>query len=55
MDYGQELRFGLFPSPDAAGWERTLMLAEVAEVSGYDLVSVRTTPTRPNISTPSPS
>lgn len=44
MDYGQELRFGLFPSPDAVAVEQTLMLAEVAEVSGLDLVTVQDHP-----------
>ncbi len=39
-DYGHDLRFGIFPSPDAAAAERTLQLAQVAEVSGLDLVSV---------------
>ena len=44
MDYGQELRFGLFPSPEAAAAERTLLLAEVAEVTGYDLVTLQDHP-----------
>jgi len=44
VDYGQELRFGLFPSPDAAGWENALLLAEVAEVSGFDLVTAQDHP-----------
>ncbi|MEO7235680.1 MAG: LLM class flavin-dependent oxidoreductase [Lapillicoccus sp.] len=44
MDYRQELRFGLFPSPEAAAAERTLLLAEVAEVSGYDLVTLQDHP-----------
>ena len=38
------MRFGLFPSPDAAGWERALLLAEVAEVSGLDLVTAQDHP-----------
>jgi len=29
-DYGQELRFGLFPSPDAADVERILQLSGIA-------------------------
>lgn len=44
MDYGQELRFGLFPTPEAASPERILLLAETAEVSGLDLVSVQDHP-----------
>ena len=44
MDYGQDLRFGLFLTPDAAGWERALLLAEVAEVSGLDLVTAQDHP-----------
>ncbi len=44
MDYGQELRFGLFPTPNAADLDHVLLLAEVAEVSGLDLVSVQDHP-----------
>ena len=44
MDYGQELRFGLFPTPNAASLDRVLLLAEVAEVSGLDLVTVQDHP-----------
>jgi alkanesulfonate monooxygenase SsuD/methylene tetrahydromethanopterin reductase-like flavin-dependent oxidoreductase (luciferase family)/prefoldin subunit 5 len=44
VDYGQELRFGLFPSPDAAHLDRVLLLAEVAEVSGLDLVTLQDHP-----------
>jgi len=44
VDYGQDLRFGLFLTPDAAGWERALLLAEVAEVSGLDLVTAQDHP-----------
>ncbi|MEP6648567.1 MAG: LLM class flavin-dependent oxidoreductase [Lapillicoccus sp.] len=44
MDYGQELRFGLFPTPDAANLDRALLLAEVAEVSGLDLVTLQDHP-----------
>ena len=33
-DYGHDLQFGIFPSPDAATAERTLELAQLAEVSG---------------------
>ena len=44
MDYGQELRFGLFPTPNAANLDHVLLLAEVAEVSGLDLVTVQDHP-----------
>ncbi len=43
-DYGHDLQFGLFPSPDAVAAERTLELAQLAEVSGLDLVSVQDHP-----------
>ena len=43
-DYGHELEFGLFPSPDAAAARRVLELAAVAEVSGLDLVTVQDHP-----------
>src|SRR5689334_10487449 len=44
MDYGQELRFGLFPTPNAANLDHVLLLAEVAEVSGLDLLTVQDHP-----------
>lgn len=43
-DYGHELEFGLFPSPDAAHPDRVVELAHVAEVSGLDLVTVQDHP-----------
>jgi alkanesulfonate monooxygenase SsuD/methylene tetrahydromethanopterin reductase-like flavin-dependent oxidoreductase (luciferase family) len=43
-DYGHDLQFGIFPSPDATAAERTLELAQLAEVSGLDLVSVQDHP-----------
>ncbi len=43
-DYGHDLQFGIFPSPDAAAAERTLELAQLAEVSGLDLVSIQDHP-----------
>jgi hemerythrin-like domain-containing protein len=43
-DYGHDLQFGIFPSPDAAAAERTLELAQLADVSGLDLVSVQDHP-----------
>jgi alkanesulfonate monooxygenase SsuD/methylene tetrahydromethanopterin reductase-like flavin-dependent oxidoreductase (luciferase family) len=44
MDYGQDLRFGLFPTPNAADLDHVLLLAEVAEVSGLDLVTAQDHP-----------
>ena len=43
-DYGHELEFGLFPSPDAAAAQHVLELAAVAEVSGLDLLTVQDHP-----------
>jgi hemerythrin-like domain-containing protein len=43
-DYGHDLQFGIFPSPDAEAAERTLELAQLAEISGLDLVSVQDHP-----------
>src|SRR3954471_24656756 len=43
-DYGHDLQFGIFPSPDATAAERTLELAQLAEVTGLDLVSVQDHP-----------
>jgi alkanesulfonate monooxygenase SsuD/methylene tetrahydromethanopterin reductase-like flavin-dependent oxidoreductase (luciferase family) len=43
-DYGHDLQFGIFPSPDAARAEQTLELAQVAEVTCLDLVSVQDHP-----------
>ena len=44
MDYGQELQFGLFPTPNAAELDHVLLLAEIAEVSGLDLVTIQDHP-----------
>ncbi|HEY6743502.1 MAG TPA: LLM class flavin-dependent oxidoreductase [Lapillicoccus sp.] len=44
MDYGQELRFGLFPTPNASDLDHILLLAEVAEVGGLDLVTLQDHP-----------
>ncbi|MEO6996472.1 MAG: LLM class flavin-dependent oxidoreductase [Terracoccus sp.] len=43
-DYGHELQFGLFPSPDADQVDQTLELAQLADVSGLDLVTVQDHP-----------
>jgi alkanesulfonate monooxygenase SsuD/methylene tetrahydromethanopterin reductase-like flavin-dependent oxidoreductase (luciferase family) len=44
VDYGQELQFGLFPTPNAAELDHVLLLAEIAEVSGLDLVTIQDHP-----------
>jgi alkanesulfonate monooxygenase SsuD/methylene tetrahydromethanopterin reductase-like flavin-dependent oxidoreductase (luciferase family) len=43
-DYGQDLQFGIFPSPDAAAADLTLELSEAADVSGLDLVTIQDHP-----------
>ncbi|KRF00645.1 5,10-methylene tetrahydromethanopterin reductase [Nocardioides sp. Soil777] len=43
-DYGQELEFGIFPTPEAARLDDLLGLVQLAEVSGLDLVSVQDHP-----------
>ncbi|HET7303684.1 MAG TPA: LLM class flavin-dependent oxidoreductase [Segeticoccus sp.] len=43
-DYGHELEFGLFPTPDARHVDQVLELAQLAEVLGLDLVSVQDHP-----------
>ena len=43
-DYEQELRFGIFPSPEASRLDDTLGLVQLAEVEGLDLVSVQDHP-----------
>jgi hypothetical protein len=43
-DYGHDLQFGIFPSPDATRAEQTLELAQLAEVTGLDLVSIQDHP-----------
>ena len=43
-DYGHDLEFGLFPSPDAARAHHVLELAALAEVSGLDLLTVQDHP-----------
>jgi hemerythrin-like domain-containing protein len=43
-DYGHELQFGIFPSPDATAAEQTLELAQLADVSGLDLVTLQDHP-----------
>jgi alkanesulfonate monooxygenase SsuD/methylene tetrahydromethanopterin reductase-like flavin-dependent oxidoreductase (luciferase family) len=43
-DYGQDLQFGIFPSPDAATAELTLELSAAADVAGLDLVTIQDHP-----------
>jgi len=43
-DYGQELEFGLFPTPEAARLGELLTLVQLAEVEGLDLVSIQDHP-----------
>ncbi|MDN5796992.1 MAG: LLM class flavin-dependent oxidoreductase [Intrasporangium sp.] len=43
-DYGQDLLFGIFASPDAARLTETLDLAQVADVAGLDLFTVQDHP-----------
>jgi alkanesulfonate monooxygenase SsuD/methylene tetrahydromethanopterin reductase-like flavin-dependent oxidoreductase (luciferase family) len=43
-DYGHELQFGIFPTPDAAAADLVLELAEAADVTGLDLVTVQDHP-----------
>lgn len=47
MDYGHDLRFGLFPTPDASQPQRVLDLALLAEDVGLDLVTVQDHPYSP--------
>jgi hemerythrin-like domain-containing protein len=46
-DYGQQLQFGAFISPDAADAERVLELARLADTAGLDLVTVQDHPYQP--------
>jgi alkanesulfonate monooxygenase SsuD/methylene tetrahydromethanopterin reductase-like flavin-dependent oxidoreductase (luciferase family) len=43
-DYGHDLQFGLFLSPDATATAQTLELAQLADVSGLDVVTVQDHP-----------
>jgi alkanesulfonate monooxygenase SsuD/methylene tetrahydromethanopterin reductase-like flavin-dependent oxidoreductase (luciferase family) len=43
-DYGHQLEFGVFLTPDASSGPRVLELAQLAEVLGYDLVTVQDHP-----------
>jgi alkanesulfonate monooxygenase SsuD/methylene tetrahydromethanopterin reductase-like flavin-dependent oxidoreductase (luciferase family)/hemerythrin-like domain-containing protein len=43
-DYGQDLQFGIFPSPDATAADLTLELSEAADVTGLELVTIQDHP-----------
>ena len=43
-DYGQDLQFGIFPSPDATSADLVLELSEAADVAGLDLVTIQDHP-----------
>lgn len=44
MDYRHDLQFGLFLSPDVTSVDQTLELAQLADVTGLDLVTVQDHP-----------
>jgi alkanesulfonate monooxygenase SsuD/methylene tetrahydromethanopterin reductase-like flavin-dependent oxidoreductase (luciferase family) len=44
MDYGNTLRFGIFPSPAADSAQETLHLARIADDAGLDLVGIQDHP-----------
>ncbi|NLJ55075.1 MAG: LLM class flavin-dependent oxidoreductase [Intrasporangiaceae bacterium] len=43
-DYGHEIQFGLFPSPDAANAQHVIELAMLADTTGLDVVSIQDHP-----------
>src|SRR6476646_3332836 len=43
-DYGHDLQFGIFPTPDADAGDLVLELSEAADVSGHDLVTIQDHP-----------
>ncbi len=43
-DYGQALRFGVFPSPEASKLQETLAAAQAADQGGLDLVGIQDHP-----------
>src|SRR6476660_1286509 len=43
-DYGHDLQFGIFPTPNADAAELVLELSEAADVSGLDLVTIQDHP-----------
>lgn len=43
-DYGHEIQFGLFPTPDAASAQHVIELAVLADTTGLDVVSIQDHP-----------
>jgi len=43
-DYGHDLEFGIFPSPDAGSEDLVLELSEAADIGGLDLVTIQDHP-----------
>lgn len=43
-DYGHDLQFGIFPTPDASAAELVLEMSEAADVAGLDLVTIQDHP-----------
>ncbi|KIH97210.1 N5,N10-methylene tetrahydromethanopterin reductase [Streptomonospora alba] len=43
-DYGNPIRFGVFPSPEASGLDETLAMADAAERGGLDLIGIQDHP-----------
>jgi alkanesulfonate monooxygenase SsuD/methylene tetrahydromethanopterin reductase-like flavin-dependent oxidoreductase (luciferase family) len=43
-DYGHDLQFGIFPTPDADAAELVLEMSEAADVAGLDLVTIQDHP-----------
>jgi alkanesulfonate monooxygenase SsuD/methylene tetrahydromethanopterin reductase-like flavin-dependent oxidoreductase (luciferase family)/hemerythrin-like domain-containing protein len=43
-DYGHDVQFGLFLSPDATSVDQTLELAQLADVTGLDVVTIQDHP-----------
>lgn len=44
IDYGREISFGVFPSPEAAGLEKTWAVIDAAEHGGLELVGIQDHP-----------
>ena len=43
-DYGHDLQFGIFPTPDASAAQLVLEMSEAADVAGLDLVTIQDHP-----------
>lgn len=43
-DYGRPVRFGIFPTPEAAAFEEIMTLARVADREGLDLIGIQDHP-----------